>query len=175
MVGDKGQLYTIEGVAAAILMVVTAYVILNSNYIITPGDTHINDLQLEQLGNDVLRMMDTAVDYTDTADMYEAKKSLLQRYISGEIPPPTDDFPTTFQKFADPEDLDSLSFQALVYYRDNNGIIQPYPIYNPPTMTGREHSVHVTKWVLLDSPNPGFNNARNGPQTVLLEVQLWRD
>lgn len=47
---SEAQLFTIEGVAAAILMVLTAYLIINSTYLLTPGDTHISDMQLEQTG-----------------------------------------------------------------------------------------------------------------------------
>ncbi|MCC7566269.1 MAG: hypothetical protein KO206_08345, partial [Methanomicrobiaceae archaeon] len=59
MVNDAGQLYTMEGIAAAIIMILTAYIIVSTASIYTPGDTHITDMQLEQLGSDVLAMMDT--------------------------------------------------------------------------------------------------------------------
>ena len=59
MVDDRAQLYTIEGVAAAFLMIVTAYLVVSSTTVITPQDVHIIDMQLEQLGNDALVVMDT--------------------------------------------------------------------------------------------------------------------
>ncbi len=59
MVNDSGQLYTMEGIAAGLVMLLTAYLILSTTSIYTPGDTHIPDMQLEQLGSDVLAMMDT--------------------------------------------------------------------------------------------------------------------
>ena len=55
---DGGQLYTIEGFAAALIMVITAYLVVNATSIYTAGDTHINDMQLESLGSDALKMMD---------------------------------------------------------------------------------------------------------------------
>ena len=54
MVDDQGQLYTIEGFAAAIIMISTVFLVLNSTTIYTPGDSHISDLQMAQLGHDVL-------------------------------------------------------------------------------------------------------------------------
>ncbi|NYT07821.1 MAG: hypothetical protein GKC05_06165, partial [Methanomicrobiales archaeon] len=44
---DSGQLYTIEGLAAAVLMVVTAYLVISTTTILTPQDVHIIDMQLE--------------------------------------------------------------------------------------------------------------------------------
>ncbi len=58
MVNDEGQLYTIEGIAAAALILTTVYLVLNSTMVFTPGDTHVYDMQLEQIGNDVLAVMD---------------------------------------------------------------------------------------------------------------------
>ena len=58
MVNSDGQLYTIEGIAAGILMITTAYLILSTTSIFTVGDTHISDMQAEQLGNDAIAMMD---------------------------------------------------------------------------------------------------------------------
>lgn len=89
MVTDDGQLYTIEGVASALLMVLTAYMISNSTFILTPGDTHISDMQLEQLGNDVLKMMDTADTYNAAgATIYEQKQSFLESQLSYDLTVP---------------------------------------------------------------------------------------
>jgi hypothetical protein len=59
MVNDEGQLYTLEGLSAALIMIVTMYLVLGTTSIYTPGDTHITDMQLEQIGSDVLEIMDT--------------------------------------------------------------------------------------------------------------------
>ena len=50
MVNSDGQLYTIEGIAAGILMITTAYLILSTTSIFTVGDTHISDMQLSNSG-----------------------------------------------------------------------------------------------------------------------------
>ena len=44
MVNDEGQLYTIEGIAAAALILTTVYLVLNSTMVFTPGDTHVYDM-----------------------------------------------------------------------------------------------------------------------------------
>ena len=45
MVNSEGQLFTIEGIAACLIMLMTAYLVLNATSVYTPGDTHINDMQ----------------------------------------------------------------------------------------------------------------------------------
>ncbi len=58
VVRDGATLYTIEGVAAALLMIATATIVFQAISIYTPGDTHIDDMLLEQLGADALAVMD---------------------------------------------------------------------------------------------------------------------
>ena len=104
MVTDEAQLYTIEGISAALLMVITAYLILSSTSILTPGDTHISDMQLEQLGNDVLKMMDTAEEFDEAVEtIYEKKQSYLEEELSKDLSNPnsfTTDFIDKFQEYA---------------------------------------------------------------------------
>ncbi len=59
MKNSDGQLYTIEGFAAALIMITTAYLVVNATSVYTAGDTHISDMQLEALGSDALTMMGT--------------------------------------------------------------------------------------------------------------------
>ena len=58
MRNTDGQLYTIEGIAAALIMIMTAYLVVSATSVYTAGDTHISDMQLEALGTDALKVMD---------------------------------------------------------------------------------------------------------------------
>jgi len=183
MVTDDGQLYTIEGVAAAVLMVLTAYFILSSTSILTPGDTHINDMHLEQMGNDVLKMMDTAPIYNDTEPtlpLYDKKQSYLEVELSKDLSVAsnrsafTESFISNFSKYAGDN---NLKVSANISYRDGTEVKYLDPFWDKsiaPPVTYRDHYVKVTKWVHLNDPSwppPG----PNPPKTVLLEVLLWRD
>jgi hypothetical protein len=183
MVGDGAQLYTIEGVASAILMIITTFVILNSTYMITPSDTHISDMQLEQLGNDVLKMMDTAIDYNVTgASLYEKRQSFLEEELSKDFVHNAtiksniiSNFNGKFHNYAgDSENRIKLS--ADIYYWDGTNVLTPglwdYTNPNAALFTNRDHYVTVTKWVYLK--NPEWDNT-NDPKTVLLEVRLWQN
>jgi hypothetical protein len=151
MVNDAGQLYTIEGVAAAALMIFTAYLVLSSTNLYTQGDTHISDMQLQQLGNDVLKVMDTPPTDRDS--------SPLEIY-AGNLDPA---FKNTFISYADQTTgprMDTIKINTSISY--SNGTTY-YFSNNDPYY--RENAVKVSRLVRVEGvPN----------QTVLMEVLLWR-
>ena len=81
MKNSDGQLYTIEGFAAGLIMIMTAYLVVNATSVYTAGDTHISDMQLEALGSDALTMMATPTDTT----MYLSNTSPLRMIIENPI------------------------------------------------------------------------------------------
>lgn len=170
MVNESGQLYTIEGVAAAILMLVTAYIVINSTTVLTPQDVHIIDVQLETLGDDALGIM-------DIRNTSEEDSSLLQQLIRYDDIPNKTRFRETFLLYCNstPQgNLDNLQFDAKIYYRGLSGDVQHYS-YDQSSPYYRGKAVQVSRWVYLnDKPVYGPGNMRSGQQIVLLEVLLWR-
>lgn len=75
---DGGQLYTIEGFAAALIMVITAFLVVNATSVYTAGDTHITDMQLEALGTDALMTMGTPVNGTQDAMNNNRLRNILE-------------------------------------------------------------------------------------------------
>jgi hypothetical protein len=170
---DDGQLYTIEGIAASVLLILTVYIVLSTTTILTPGDTHIIDLQLEQIGNDVLAVMDTPDYYNQITGTYN--ESSLSYYIrTGDSTGFENRFQTLADTTASPGHPDRIKFNATVYYRDNaTPMIESQPFAGDQYY--RENAVKVSRWVYIDpsfGPLPSYLN--NRPQTVLLEVLLWR-
>lgn len=168
MVNDGGQLYTMEGVAAGVIMLLTAYIVISTTSIYTPGDTHIPDMQLEQLGSDVLAMM-------DTRDAHGDARSDLATYIS------TTDQPGFRAMFWDYCNMrsgsnDDLKMNAYVYYRDQgSGTIKSYALDEEDMTTGRENAVRVTRWVQVPGkPSGSPADVDSRTQAVLVEVLLWR-
>jgi hypothetical protein len=178
----EGQFYTMEGIAAAILMVLTAYLVMGATTVYTPGDTHIIDMQLEQIGNDALKMMDTK--------NYSAEPiSELERYVSQNKP---NEFNLAFNEsinnlslLAGFSGLSNIHFKSFIYYVNSTGEI-PAPIefsesyYSIPgsqKFSGNENTVRASRWVFVKKDSFKFapdyaTDERN--QTVLLEVLLWR-
>ncbi len=174
MVNDGGILYTIEGIAAGILMIVTAYLIISTTTVFTPGDTHIFDMQQEQLGEDVLAVMDTPLDDT--------MESPLEVYIRTND---TDAFRTAFSTLSKANSqnwAEEIKFSSDVYYRKiDDDTIDHYPFSHSGLtgdVTGHEHTVKVTRRVLVTNVtgiNPSLPIDKTRSQSVLLEVLMWRD
>jgi hypothetical protein len=171
MVAEGGQLYTIEGVAAGMIMLLTAYFVINSTAIYTPGDAHISDMQLEILGKDALDIMDTRPNAT-------VDKSPLQVIIEGDK---GEDFKTVFLNLTNNRTLtgsDHINFQANVSYNNRLAVapqdpIESYPLASSRNLTGGEHAVRATKWVIVNKKLPA--SAATADHAVLVEVLLWRD
>jgi len=171
MVNDAGQLYTMEGVAAGIIMLLTVYIVISTTSIYTAGDTHIPDMQLEQLGSDVLAMM-------DTPNAEEDAESDLVTYIRTTN---QSDFRAMFRNYCNMRAGfdDDLKMNAYVYYRDQGSdTVKSYPLDEEDLSTGRDNAVRVTRWVQLPGTPlnlPGVGtDIDNRPQAVLVEVLLWR-
>ncbi|MBP1928707.1 hypothetical protein J2741_001254 [Methanolinea mesophila] len=169
---DEGQVYTIEGIAASVLLVITVYTVLSTTTILTPGDTHIIDLHLEQTGNDVLAVMDTPDYYSDISGTYNESALAFSIRTGDEA-----GFGSQFSTLADtttlPDHPDRIKYNATVYYRNaTSGQVEGHPFGGD--LYRRENAVKVTRWVYLDgsAPLPGYLDPRS--QSVLLEVLLWR-
>ncbi len=167
MVNDAGQLYTMEGVAAGVIMLLTVYIVISTTSVYTPGDTHIPDMQLEQLGSDVLAMMDTPNAKEDTesdletfvdADDSAGFESMFLSYCNAKVSGATDD----------------LHMSANVTYRDGNAIKDHLFVESDDSWTGRESAVRVTRWVQLNERSGRTTYDGSRPQAVLVEVLLWR-
>ncbi|PKG33553.1 hypothetical protein [Methanoregula sp.] len=169
MVNADGQLYTIEGVAAALILLLTAYIVVNSTSVYTMGDTHISDMQLEVVGDDALKMMNTAPNSS-------VEKTSLRTIIE------TGDavqFQEMFDSIVNAKTgtgRDRIQFMANVTYERSDGTVGDVPLgASSHIFTGREHAVRVTEWVIVDSPCPLCSDVTSGKHAVLVEALVWRD
>ena len=116
-----GQLYTIEGFAAALIMIVTAWIVIGITSVYTPGDTHISDMQLEQLGTDVLMAMDTP----DASAV--PLKSPLQTFVENKDGTGPALFNNMFLSYSNNKTgamTDNIQYMAWVTYRKVNETLQ---------------------------------------------------
>ncbi len=166
MVNADGQLYTIEGFAAALILLLTAYIVVNSTSVYTAGDTHISDMQLEVVGDDALKMMNTApnssVDKTSLQTIVETGDSAQ--------------FLTMFDTIVNAKtgtSRDRIQFMVNITC-ERDGVVSSVPLSQTSHIfTGGEHAVRVSEWVIVDgsactAPSPGKH-------AVLVEALLWRD
>jgi hypothetical protein len=183
MVRDEAQMYTIEGFAAVLIMLVTAYLILGTSQVYTPADSHITEMQLEQLGNDALVMMDTPANGSSMSPLQE----MLQEMIAANAKPA---FGTMFLSYLNQNtgathQINDLHYNATVYYRYVVGGRDMLGSYNfgdsstlNPNVNGDllpgDTAVKVSKWVRIDQRISGVLQSRNAEQLVLMEVLIWR-
>jgi hypothetical protein len=167
-----GQLFTIEGVAAGLIMLLTVYIVVGTTSLYTPGDTHISDMQLEQMGRDALHMMNIPNSSTIRSE------STLQKIIKNND---TSQFQQTFLLFSNNKTggaQDSLHFSADYYYRNNvTNTINKIHFTESRIPRGSEHAMRVTEWVQVDNSFGGSMPAEveKRVQAVLVEVLVWRD
>jgi hypothetical protein len=173
---DTGQLYTIEGFAAALIMILTAFLVVNATSVYTAGDTHINDMQLEALGSDALKMMGTPVN----SSMNKIDNNPLQTIIENND---TSTFKSMFLVYINRSGLGPLhniqfntSYSCRIYPGTN---ITSVPFGESRNLSGGEHTVRATKWVIVDATkvqaNCGTTPTSEPYRAVLVEVLLWRD
>jgi hypothetical protein len=168
MVDDSAQLYTMEGIAAAFVILATVYLVAGTTSIYTPGDSHITDMQLEVLGNDILLVMDTPTE--------EAVESDLVTHITNwDYAGFRSEFEALLNTRAAGTD-DTLQFAAAVSYRKADGTINTTPFGSDSGKTGYEQTVRVTRLAEVPAKPAGAPSdfdARN--QVVMLEVLIWRN
>lgn len=189
-----GQLYTIEGIAAALIMLVTAWIVLGTTTVYTPGDTHISDMQLEQLGTDALAMMATPNDTIQNRNYSSDLQQFIKNNYSASTIPAGDYHtgPILFNKMflaycnsTTGGKTDNIQYMASISYRNATTPTGSYDFAKSRNLTAGDHAVRVTRWVYIDNtPNPGTDHPSLTPsgnnildrrhQEVLVEVLLWR-
>ena len=171
---DRAQLYTIEGFAAALIMIITTFLVLNATSVYTAGDTHITDMQLEALGTDALKMMDTPVSSAVPSPL----QGIIESTPAGSL---NSSFKTMFMNYTNVSSagpIHDIQFTAEYTCRNiSSNNVTSYPLSYSRNLTGGEHTVRATKWVLLNKNNfCGIGAVVPPPsRAVLVEVLLWRD
>ncbi|HTY51583.1 MAG TPA: hypothetical protein VMB35_00135 [Methanomicrobiales archaeon] len=195
MVNSGGQLYTMEGIAAGLIMLITAYLVLGSTSVYTPGDTHLTDMQLEQVGSDILRVMNTPMTLNNSQADYRSNRTDLELIVN------TSDSERQFtniflnqylynSKVLAKETMTGnigIQINATVWYRRYDGSLFNYTLATSPstlgTYTGREPGVRVTRWVHTDyrphqpaslMASEWSTRMRSEPQELLVEVVMWK-
>ncbi len=168
MVNERAQLYTIEGVAAALIMVLTAYIVVGATSVYTPGDAHISDMQLEVLGTDALAMMDTPPN-SSVSESPLRQMIANDSYGGGK-------FKAMFMNYTNASGFGprhNIQFSANYTYEADDATITSVPINASRELSGDEHAVRVSKWVMLNKKLPPTSALKY--RAVLVEVFLWRD
>jgi hypothetical protein len=168
MVNSDAQLFTIEGIAAALIMLMTVYIVVNTTSIYTSGDTHVNDMQLEVIGSDALKMMNTP-----TSSVGKSPLTIVVENDDGAT------FYTIFNNTLNNQTgtkSDTIQFMANVSYVKPDMSVNSTPLSMSRPIYGGEHAVHISQWVIVEKKFPGCGALNcQGKHAALVEVLLWRD
>ena len=173
MLNTDGQLYTIDGFAAALIMLITAYMVVNATSVYTAGDTHISDMQLEALGTDALNVMGTKESLPSM--------SPLTYIITNGTPADNATFGTIFRNLINNRTAsgpDHIQYTANYSYRDISALDNPVNsvfLSASRNLSGGEHAVRATKWVIVNETLPIGSMVPAQNRAVLVEVLMWRD
>jgi hypothetical protein len=188
MVNDRAQLYTMEGIAAGLIMLLTAYLVLGSTSVYTPGDTHITDMQLEQVGSDILRVMDTPLKLNNSLVDYQPTRTDLELIVNTtDAWAFNDNFTSKYlcnnKAVAREINVTCTGYQtnAFIWYRGNSlgSYLLRYPSPTLLNLSRTEPGVRLTHWIHTGGPPGNTPNAENKsmspePQELLLEVVIWK-
>ena len=171
MVNSDGQLFTIEAIAAALIMLATAYLVVNTTSVYTSGDAHINDMQLEVIGSDALKMMNTFSNTTDN----RTHLAQLVREDNGL------GFGKNFSSILNNRtgtQKDTIQWRAdIVFVRPDGSVNSTYLNMSRP-LSGGEHAVKVSQWTIVEGRKFDLDMSMADTRrlrAVLVEVFLWRD
>ena len=170
MADDRAQLYTIEGLTAGLIMIATAYFVLNTGFMYAPGDAHIADMQLEQIGNDALLMMDTPVN--------DSVGSKLEGYVNEFDGTRWDSFNTTLNNYLRMNTgatsmVNNIRYNASIYYRKSStDEVGDFEFGHYGVLVAHEPAVSVSRLVYCNNNPPPPCDPRS--QELIFEVILWR-
>ena len=169
-VDDRGQMFTLESIVAAMLLLIVAYFLFRSTLLIAPQSTQVVDVQLSQYAKDTLNLLDNPNPPPYTRDSLEY---VLEHLNSSDFEQVVSPLLNSTRKCL-PEDV-AFSYQV-VYYNYTSGRLEEIDLTkNTPTSS----TVTVSRCIVIDSSkfvsNSPFltqSGAESASYPVVLEVRL---
>ncbi len=167
----KAQAFTLESIAAALLLLVVAYFLFRSTLIISPQSTQVVDVQLSQYAKDTLRVLDNPA--SPTNDTLEYVLEHLNSSDFEEVVAPL----VNATKECLPKDV-GFNF-AVYYYNYTTKKVEKLDLTN---FVPSSSTVTASRYIVLDSKDfvsgsPFVSTApESGSYPVVVEVRLtlWR-
>ena len=167
----KAQAFTLESIAAALLLLVVAYFLFRSTLIIAPQSTQVVDVQLSQYAKDTLRILDNPS--SPTNDTLEYVLEHLNSSDFEEVVAPL----VNATKECLPKDV-GFNF-AVYYYNYTTKKVEKLDLTN---FVPSSSTVTASRYIVLDSKDfvsgsPFVSTApESGSYPVVVEVRLtlWR-
>ncbi|MBO8179244.1 MAG: hypothetical protein H0Z19_01990 [Archaeoglobus sp.] len=159
----KGQTFTLEGVAASLLILLAVYTMFQSTVVIAPSWSDFANVQLKQIGYDILKILDNPNGGNSSL------AGMIENCSSGYKAP--EEFNTNLSKIL--ENLNTFGRVDLIW---TNGSKIEQITLNGFNRTPTPDAVRVSRFVVV----PNLHNSEcfglTTPETKVVEVRLtlWR-
>jgi hypothetical protein len=176
---DKAQAFTLEGITAAMLILIVTYTLFEGSVVVSPIWSEYGSIQLKQLGYDALRSLDihrTSMNLSACPDQNVTRNSLRYMLIqlNATDPQPNRDFMNTLDALLDP----SIKKRLEVYWvnQSNNNTIESLVLINN---TPIPDAVGVSRIVVIypceiNSTSPFYASFTNDTAlAVEVRMILW--
>ncbi len=167
---DRGQLHTLEGLAAAILMTLAALMITQSIMLVNPQNEMAVDVQIEQMSSDALAVLDLA---PDTAFRYNLTECVASWNMT-EASYPANNLELLDESLS--EMLSGISYNVnLAYVENGNPNVKKAIINGQPG----ENAVVVRRYVTLTNKTVhgmggGWGLADDEIKVVEVRMTAWK-
>ncbi len=174
-----GQAFTLEGITAAMLILIVTYTLFESSVVVSPIWSEYGDIQLKQLGYDILRSLDvhrTSMNLSACPDTQNVTRNSLQYMLiqlNASDPKPNRDFLNALNSMLDP----SIKKRLEIYWvnQTNNNTIQHLVLINN---TPIPDAVGVSRIVVLypcdiTSSSPFYGSVNDTALAVEIRMILW--
>ncbi len=175
---ECGQLFAMEGLIAAAIMITAAYLALGTVILPANADMHVSEMQLKQIGDDLLYMMDRPDGNGDTGYLESVVYNASPNRGPVANAQASAAFNATFMNDLRKStgatiNADTLRYSAAIYCVDDSGEVIRLPFANYGDNPGRNPSVCCARYVAAD--DWGLIGQSSSDTVVRLEVLIWRD
>ncbi|RLI79806.1 hypothetical protein DRP07_09790 [Archaeoglobales archaeon] len=176
---EKAQAFTLEGITAALLILIVTYTLFESSVVVSPIWSEYGDIQLKQLGYDILRSLDvhrTNMNLSACPDTQNVTRNSLQYMLiqlNASNPQPNRDFLNALDAMLDP----SIKKRVEVYWvnMSNNNTIESLTIINNtpiPDAVGVSRSIVLYPCEITPT-SPFYGSVNDTALVVEVRMILW--
>ena len=175
---ECGQLFAMEGLIAAAIMITAAYLALGTVILPANADMHISEMQLKQIGDDLLHMMDVPDGNGGTGYLESVVYNASPNRGPAANAAAREGFNATLMDYLRKStgatiNADTLRYSAAIYCVDDSGEVVRLPFANYCDKPARNPSVCCARYVAAD--DWGLIGQSSSDTAVRLEGLLWRE
>lgn len=163
----RGQTFTLEGVAASLLLLIATYTIFQSTVVISPAWSEFENVQLKQLGYDILRVLD--IPNGGNASLKGMVEGLISCDSEKKCPPP--EFSDNLSAIL--SNITANGRVEVICANTSSGEVETF-VLKDFDKTPTPNAVRVSRFVVFD-PNPvNSEHLCKDAKVVEVRLTLWR-